>query len=361
MKFSTIGGTIILALGIAACGGSGGTGTATYVPASGTTFNTALWVANGTNVVEFTPAQMMPGTTDPAPQVSLNSPAFGAPQGVQFDANGDLWVIDGGTLTAGGNVAPALDEFTPAQLASLHARANPMPYRQITSANFKFPQQAVFDRSGNLWVTDNGANTVDVFTPLQLAAGGRIIANTTISASPAFTGPLGIAFDRNNDLFVANNGTTTIFEFNASLLSGLGPSATIPPNVVLSDNGKGSIQGPWGLAFDKYGDLWSSNANAPNTVVEFAKGSLSATGSPNPAVTLNPTGSSGTLTLAAPNGIAFDNVGDLAAISSAAPFGVADFGSLQLSAGGPAQPTLLVGTVTTLNAPAGAVFGPNTK
>ena len=35
-------------------------------------------------------------------------------------------------------------------------------------------------------------------------------------------------------------------------------------------------------------------------------------------------------TLAAPNGIAFDNLGDLAAISSASPFGVAGFQRTQL-------------------------------
>jgi hypothetical protein len=236
-----------------------------------------------------------------------------------------------------------------------------MPYRQITSANFKFVQQGVFDRIGNFWVTDNGANTVDVFTPAQLAAGGNIVANTTISANAGFTGPLGIAFDQNNDLFVANNGTTTIFEFNSSVLSGLGATATLTPSVVLSDNGKGSIQGPWALVFDKNGDLWSSNANVPNTVVEFLNGTFAATGSPNPAVTLSPTGSGATLTLAAPNGIAFDNLGDLAAISSATPFGVADFGAMQLLTSAAAQPTFLAGATTTLNAPAGDVFGPIVK
>ena len=331
------------------------------IPVSSATVNTSLWVANGNSVVEFTPAQMAPGTSDPAPQVILNSPALGAAQGVDFDAHGNLWVIDGGTVSAGGYVTPALDEFTPAQLAALHAAPNPTPFRRIVSPNFKFPQQAAFDRSGNLWVTDNGANTVDVFTSAQLAVGGTLLPSATIASSPAFSGPIGLAFDQQNDLFVANNGSTTIFEFNASALSNLGAKPTLVPNVVLSDNGNGSIQSPWGLTFDQFGDLWSSNAATPNTIVEFVKATLGVTGSPNPAVTMSATGSGPTLTLASPNGIAFDGQGNLAAISSAPPFGVADFGALQLHVSAAAQPTFLVSTATTLNAPAGDVFGPTIK
>ncbi len=65
-------------------------------------------------------------------------------------------------------------------------------------------------------------------------------------------------------------------------------------------------------------------------------------------------------TLAAPNGIAFDNLGDLAAISSAAPFGVAGFQKTQLVPviAGPTPNPFLVGPTTTLNAPAGCNFGP---
>ena len=64
-------------------------------------------------------------------------------------------------------------------------------------------------------------------------------------------------------------------------------------------------------------------------------------------------------TLAAPNGIAFDNLGDLAAISSASPFGVAGFQRTQLipAKTGPTPNPFLVGATTTLNAPAGCNFG----
>ena len=104
----------------------------------------------------------------------------------------------------------------------------------------------------------------------------------------------------------------------------------------------------------------SSNANAPNTIVEFSPNQLVANGSPTPAVTLNSVAVGMNQTLVAPNGIAFDNLGNLAAISSASPFGVAGFQKAQLipTKTGPNPNPFLVVATTTLNAPAGCNFGP---
>lgn len=331
----------------------------------------ALWVANGTNVVEFLPSQLTNGVIDPAPHLALNSAAFGAPQGVVFDGYGDLWVIDGGTVASGGTVAPAIYEFTPQQLSQLSTNAAPTPAFTITSTSFVFPQQAAFDYKGNLWVTDNGANEVFVLTGAQLNTAGTtaaLVPAVSITSTPAFNGPLGIAFGPRGDLYIANNATTTIFGFSAASLPAVSSSSTatvtaaLVPTETLSDNGSGSIQGPWGLAFDGYGNLWSSNANAPNTVVEFTRSQITATGSPTPNITLASATVSGNATLVAPNGIGFDDYGDLAAVSSASPFGVAGFGPEQLQTNPTTAPTpdlFLVGTTSTLNAPAGITFGPS--
>src|SRR5437762_1676964 len=66
-----------------------------------------LWVANGTNVVEYNPAQMGAGTSAPAPHVSINSEVFGSPQGVAFDPMGNMWVVDP-TANVKGVATPAL-------------------------------------------------------------------------------------------------------------------------------------------------------------------------------------------------------------------------------------------------------------
>jgi hypothetical protein len=321
----------------------------------------SLWVANGTNVLEFAPSLLTHmGVTGSAPTKAVNSSVFGAPQGVTFDAAGDLWVIDGGTTSAGGSIAPALYMFKPATLENAGANAMLTPDRSIHFSGFTFIQQAVFDKQGDLWVSDNGANTVDVFTYSQVTNGGAQTPVTVISSNPAFMGPLGIVFDAAGDLYVANNASTTIVEFTSGSLPAPGAGAvTLQPSYTLSDDGHGSIQGPWALVFDTQGDLWSSNANAPNTVVEFSASVLGKTGGPAPMTTLSPVTVGGDPSLDSPNGIAFDNIGDLAAINSLNAFGIPFYDKTLLTVGGAKVPSLFTaGAPTTLNAPAGCNFGP---
>jgi hypothetical protein len=331
--------------------------------------NNALWVANGTDVVEFSPSQLVNGVSDPTPRRTISSSVFSSPQGVVFDYYGDLWVIDGGTVSGDGTVAPALYEFTAKQLSNLSSNASPTPAVTISSASFVFPQQATFDGNGNLWVTDNGGNAVFVFSAKQLStSGAATVPVATITSTPGFNGPLGITFDYRGNLWVANNGGNTIVGFSASVLPAINASSTaaqtvpaIIPTSTLSDNGSGSIQAPWALAVDNNGNLWSSNANAPNTVVEFTRSQLAASGSPTPNITLASATVSNNATLVAPNGIAFDYYNDLAVMSSGAPFGMAGYGPSQLRTNptSPLTPAVfLVGSSTTLNAPAGDTFGP---
>lgn len=83
-----------------------------------------------------------------------------------------------------------------------------------------------------------------------------------------------------------------------------------------------AIQGPCALAFDANGNLWSSNAGAPFTLVEFAQANLGVSGAPAPAITISPTMVGGIASLNAPNGLCFDTLGGLAAADSADAFGV---------------------------------------
>src|SRR5689334_6211589 len=80
--------------------------------------NKGLWIANGTDVLEYIPGQLTAGTAATAPHLILKSAAFGSPQGVTFDSAGNLWVMDPAGVV-NGNTTPALFKFSAAQLAAL--------------------------------------------------------------------------------------------------------------------------------------------------------------------------------------------------------------------------------------------------
>jgi streptogramin lyase len=318
-------------------------------------------------VLEFGPRQLTKGFRKTKPVLTLNAtPAFTSTQGVVFDSTGNLWVIDGGATAATTPVPAALDMFTSTQLKNLRKKKSraPAPTVTLTCTCFVFPQQAVFDSAGNLWVSDNangGQGAVDMFAASLLTTSGAVTPTASFT-STSFTGPLGIAFGSNGNLWIANNGGTTIVEFDKGTLPTTG-TTTLAPNVILSTNAN-SIEGPWALAFDTAGNLWSSNANSPFTLVEFASTDLTASGSPAATITINPATigkkKSQIPSLNSPNGISFDNSGGLGVANSASPFSVVRFSAAQLATGGTIVPIASV-TGTALAAPAGDNFGPLTK
>jgi secreted PhoX family phosphatase len=338
-----------------------------------TSISKGLWIANGPNVVEFVPSQLTMATYTGAPHRNISSGSFGAPQGVTFDAMGNLWVMDP-QANINGKATPALLKFTSTQLNALGMSNAPDPAAVITSGDLNFPQQSVFDKAGNQWVTDHNNNTVLVFTAAQLnMTGTNNLMPAVVISSAAFNGPLGIAFDGAGNLWVANNGEvpinattnspvgTSIVEFAAAHLPMVSTTGMLTPmltpDITLTDNGQGSIQGPWELAFDAAGNLWSSNANTPFTLVEFAKANLMASGTPTPMTTISPTTVQGSQTLNATNGLCFDNLGDIAA-TNAVDAGSASFYKAPLKTGALVPSTFIVGTATTLTAPAGCNWGP---
>jgi hypothetical protein len=218
-----------------------------------------------------------------------------------------------------------------------------------------------------------------VFTQSQLSElGVNSLAPVLVISSTTFNGPSGVALDSTGNLWVSNQGLvpgttagafssagTAIVEFAATNLPALPETgtqhSTLTPDVILSDDGQSSIQAPWALAFDSAGNLWSSNSNPPSTLIEIAKASLTATAAPTPAVIISSATVSGNPSLNAPNGLCFDDVGNLAAVNSAGAFGIAFYGVKQLVTGAPTPDTFIVGAATTLNVPAGCRFGPLTS
>jgi sugar lactone lactonase YvrE len=326
-----------------------------------------LWVANGTNVVEYNPAQLAGGTAATAPHVSINSEVLGSPQGIAFDPMGNLWVVDTAALIKG-TPTPALYEFSAAQLAALATDNSPDPVAIITSAFLKTPHQIVIDPLGNAWIADSTANAVMTFTAAQLAQmGSNSIGPVLLISSSQFNGASGIAFDSSGDIWVSNIGTataagTTLVKIAKAHIPAIPEMGTATPQIVadvtVSDAG-GTVQSPWGVAIDSSDTMWWSNSSK-STVVALPGASL-ATGTSVPSVTLSSTMVNTVASLNQPHGICIDDVGNVAIVNAKGSFGIAVFGASQLTTGSPTPATFIVGDATALHEPQGCAFGPVVK
>jgi sugar lactone lactonase YvrE len=269
-------------------GSTGNVAPTSTVSGAGTTLNTPsamamdssgnVWVANSTanTLVEFTQAQLATGGA-PAPTVTLTATAgsLDVPQALAFDRSGDLWVANA--------TNSSVVEFTPSQLAASGA---PVPKVTITTdgvvpASISAPASLAVDGSGNLWIGNGGNNTIVSLTPAQLSATGTPTPAVTLT-STAITAPDSLAFDRSGNLWLGNNSIPgNVVAFTPTQLAASGAPV---PKIILSSNTT-NLDGPHGLTFDRFGNLWVGNFLG-NSITEFTPAQLAASGTPTPATTL---------------------------------------------------------------------------
>ena len=250
------------------------------------------------------------------------SSGLNSPLGLAFDGSGNLFIINQGDNT--------ISEVTAAQLAA--GSFNPIV---VVSAGLSGPQALAFDGSGNLFIANNISNSVSEVTAVQLTA-GNAVASTVISNG--LTSPTGLAFDKNGDLFIAEFFLNEVSEVTASQLSAGNP---IPTPVVSS-----GLNAPNSLAFDAKGNLFISNAG--NSTVSEVTASQLAAGNAIPATVI----SSG---LNSPRGLAFDGSGNLF-IANFTVYTVSEATVSQLAAGNVSATTVIS---SGLNHPFAAAFDGN--
>lgn len=129
-------------------------------------------------------------------------------------------------------------------------------------SGFTSPEGVAVDASGNVFVADAGANTVD-----EYAAG----SSTSVPIGSGLSKPMGVAIDSQGDVFVADSGNNRIVE--VPLLSGaLSNSAQM---VVASGSIAGSdLNAPAGVATDAAGNLYIADSGNSRIVFVPNDGSL---------------------------------------------------------------------------------------
>jgi hypothetical protein len=379
-----LAGATALVLTVSGCGGSSGGG-----PSSSS--GIAIWTTNQAvagdpaGVIEFTKNQLRHLAVANIPPKRQNlSTSFVSPQDDFFDGSNDLFVIDGGF---GGGDSSAVYAFTAKQMSKLKNKDAPTPSFTITDLDgpftFGFPQFGAFDSAGNLWVSDSGKSVVFKFSAAQVSAGGGSgITPAGVIDTITLDGPIGLAFDGKGDLWVANNGDESVVEYSASDLATVSGPTNLTPAVILLNNKAEvpSLENPWGLAFDGFGNLWVTNENLPapppdslaagtknvavpaqtggqGSIVEFTPSQLEASGSPDPNVVITSTQVDGEPSVDDPNGDAIDIRDNFLFIANAGGDSISGYDLTGIASGTPLPNVFVFGDDTTLNAPAGLTIG----
>jgi hypothetical protein len=214
--------------------------------------------------------------------------AFPAPVGLATSPGFVTPPIPGGSCVGGITVANGFTLIAATGTAGTGSSA-PVYLIPALRPNPTFVNAVAVDKTGALYVADAEAGTISVYAPPLLAA-----------TAPAFqilgvNQPAQIAFDSSGSLFVGACGSNQILRFDPPF------SSTSVPALAFAL--PGAAQCPHGIAFDANGDLFVAARNV-NAVYSFAP-PFTSTSQPTYSIV-------GAFTmLAAPETIAFDNVGRL--------------------------------------------------
>lgn len=272
---------------------AGGTGSATVTytarPGSG-----SLWIPiAATGIADGYLNNTLAGGGPASADVSLAGTATVYHEAIAFDGSGNMWLSDdNGYIT----------KYVAADLATSGPAT---PSVTIDATAYGPLEDIAFDAQGDLWAAVHNGTQILMYTPTQLASGGKLLPKVVLNSSVggAINSPAGLAFDAKGGLWVsdATSSTGYLVRFKPADLT---QSGTPSPDVEISADNANSLSRPFGLAFDSKGNLWVADHGNGN-VLEYDASQLQASGNPTPHVTIT-----GALA-ASPTGLAFDNSGDL--------------------------------------------------
>jgi hypothetical protein len=235
--------------------------------------------------------------------------SFNSPTGLAIDSAGDLFVADTGNQT--------IREITPDGTVSTLAGSGAAGFMDGigTAAVFHSPTGVAVDAAGNVYVADQGNQVIRLIAPdgtVSTYAGSQGVKGTMDGTGTAaqFNLPTGVALDASGDLFVADQGNDTIRAITpAMVVSTLAGLAGTPGRL----DGTGSVArflSPTALVVDSSGNVFVSDSGN-NTIREVTSAGVVTTLAGTPA---NPGSVDGVLENARfnmPKAIAVDTAGNV--------------------------------------------------
>ena len=232
------------------------------------------------------------GDGGPATLAQLSSP-----QGLRFDAQGNLYIGDSGNAAVREVSATGATITT---FAGSNTPGNSGDGGPATQARLNTPEGLAFDAAGNLYITDDGSAVVR-----KVAAGTGTISTVAGSATPGYSGDNGPATAASlsaevDALVVDCNGNLLIADGNNQRVRKVsGASGTITTFLGTGTSGYSNnapvsaaqINHPEALLFSKTtGDLYLANyANSVQKVSPYCPPTPTVTASPTATPTVSPT------------------------------------------------------------------------
>ena len=192
--------------------------------------------SSGNTITEY--ATGATGNTAPLSTISGSATGLDDPQGVTMNADGNLVVSNAAdnTITEYAAGGPPAKNGTQSPVATILGAATGLDH----------PEQLNFDAAGDLYVADQGDNTITEYSPG--ATGDAPPIATPRGSATDLSSPTGVLIDAAGRLRVANSATNTIATFTAGatgntaplgLLSGTATGLTSPG--AMDVNAQGTI------------------------------------------------------------------------------------------------------------------------
>ena len=237
---------------------------------------------------------------------TAEAPQFNSPIGLSSDSAGNLYLADNGNETIR-KVSAAGVVTTLAGQVGIKGSVNGTG----TNALFNSPHSTVVDSAGNVFVSDGVNRTIRKITPggaVTVFTGSTSLQGTNdgLGGAARFTQPMGLAIDSADNLYVADQGGNTIRKITpgalVTTLAGWG-------RVSGTNDGAGSaarFTGPQGIAADSAGNVYVTDTGndtirkiTPGGVVTTLAGSAGQNGETD--------GTNGMARFDTPRGIAVDS------------------------------------------------------